>query len=179
MNHRIKNREYRRFLDEGLINLVTPDTIKEAIQNIKGKNAVSAKALLWVLYYTGCRPAEALLLMPDDIKKEGRHLAIYFKKTLKNGLPRPFFVPMKREGAVTILNYASRVHPSIPLFYQFKGSYKRAHTKKSGEIVTYNETSGKLRYHFKKWFGFMDDPIPPYFLRHNRFSQLTMANVSA
>jgi site-specific recombinase XerD len=50
---------------------------------------------------------------------------------------------------------------------------------KSGKIREYIETTSKLRYHIPKWFeDVIPDSINPYYLRHNRFSKMSLKGAS-
>jgi len=46
-------------------------------------------------------------------------------------------------------------------------------------VKTRIEWDAKVRYYFYKWFSVLEiGTIPPYYLRHNRFSKLAMAGAS-
>ena len=52
--HKIKNVNYRRFLDEGIINLIGVAELNKALQNVKGmygKYINEGRSLLIALYY--------------------------------------------------------------------------------------------------------------------------------
>ena len=64
------------------------------------------------------------------------------------------------------------------LFPHFINKYVRHYVNKKGEIKEVEETTNKVYYHVKKWFeGVLPDSIPPYFLRHNRWSKLSEKGV--
>lgn len=184
VNQRIKNKYYRQFIDDGEIELVTYEMFKQALNNIDNINTgryaqhkQQQKALLTILYYTGCRPAEALIIQAKDINKKGAYITIHLH-TLKRGKPRVMYLPLRDKPEIkAIYDYASKVFPTLYLFHNFKCKYVRKVTKRNGEIVYNAETSARLRNYFKVWFkGILD--ITPYYLRHNRFSKLALAGVS-
>lgn len=174
---RITNKNYREFLDHGIIKTIGPEEIEQAINNTKGKHKTQATALILILYYTGCRPNEALKLRSTDIKKEGTHLIIQLPAS-KNGLPRQAHLPLKLPHTNDILELAKKTHPEILLFHMYQNRYVRNTHNKKGEAKQYIETGDKLRYHFAQWFkGIID--ISPYYLRHNRFSKLAEQDATA
>ena len=73
---KITNKNYRGFIDTGLINIISVDMITQAMDNIKGNNMAMGRALLITLYYTGARPAEVLELKTGDLIQEGNYLVI-------------------------------------------------------------------------------------------------------
>lgn len=170
---KIKNTLYRQFLDKGEIQPLTQEHIQQAFKNIK-KHHKEARCLLTVLYYTGCRPSEALEIKSKDISKEGQHLRIQIMGK-KGGLSRPVFLKMN-ELTKELFAYASSFFPEMFLFSHFKNSYIRTVKTKQG-IKQREDISSKVRYHLQQWFSGIAD-ITPYFLRHNRFSQLAGADVS-
>lgn len=178
-----KNKNYKEFIKTGLIEYITLDHLKKALENIekttKSKRQEEAKALLIILYYTGCRPAEALSMKSKQINKEKHYLKIILQ-TLKGGRARTIYLSLKKFPLLDILyQWHLKKYSEEYLFYSFMGQSKRKNryfNKKKEEIVEkeYIELSARLRYYFKKWF---DDVIPdginPYYLRHNKFSKLS------
>jgi site-specific recombinase XerD len=175
----IKNPNYRKFLDEGIIDLLSEEDIKKALVNTaKSRNPVEGRALLLTLYYTGARPVEVLQLMGKNIIKKDNYILIHIKGA-KRGLPRTIYLPAKNPLVMEIYNYAERLFPQQLLFYHYRNNYNRHKKNKRGEIKVYIETTSKLGWHFKRWFGgVVPGGVPPYFLRHNRFSKLTKAGVA-
>lgn len=174
---KIKNVNYRMFLDEGIIKIVEEADIFKALGNIKGKRAKEGRALVILLYYTGARPIEALNLKAMDISKKDTYVVIKFIKTWKQGLPRTIYLPYSKALVKEFYQYATSVFPDLYLFYNFKNKYKRLYKSKKGEIKEYIEETNKLPYYFKKWFkGIID--ISPYYLRHNRFSKLSQEGIT-
>lgn len=170
---KIKNINYRKFLDKGEIEFITSDQLKQAINNIGGKYKNEGRALLIVLYYTGCRPVEALGLLAKDIYREDNYIRIKLKGS-KRGLPRTPHLPYGLEYVKELYKFASGRFPDMFLFANFSNNYRRLHKSKSGEIKEYIEHSNKVYYYVKKWFnGVIEDSISPYFIRHNRFSKLS------
>lgn len=167
---KVKNIHYRKFIDEGIIDTLTDEQIQEALANIKGKYQRQGRALLIALYYTGARPGEVLQIRAKDITKIPRYLLIKVVG-IKRGLPRTLYFPINRPMIKELWKYAQGMPFEMYLFFAYRSRSKREYIKKNGEISTIYELSHKLRYHFNNWFkGVMEQPIPPYFLRHNRFS---------
>jgi integrase/recombinase XerD len=167
---KIINKEYREFLDKGSIEILQEEDITNALNNIMGKNKIEARALLILLYYTGARPSEVLDLKSKDLIVENNYLVIQMPGK-KRGLSRPIRLRRKLKLVKEVWSYASSVYPTLLLFPNFRSNNKKQVINKKGEIKTYEETSNKLRYHFKKWFK---KDMTPYFLRHSRFSSLMM-----
>lgn len=176
--NKIKNKNYRQFLDKGEITLIKPEQIDQALKNIKGSNYKEGRSLLIALYYTGGRPNEVLDTNTEHINKEGSYLK-YFLKGSKGGLSRTIYLPLRIPHIKELWKYRNAMPPNYQLFHHFKSKYTRTKVNKKGEIITLSETTAKLRYHLNKWFtGVIEDSITPYFLRHNRFSQLSEAGAA-
>lgn len=174
---KIKNYNYRQFIDKGEIELINVDQLKQALNNINGRHKNEGRALLIVLYYTGCRPVEALRVRAKEIYKEGHYIRIRLKGS-KRGLPRTPHLPYRIDLIKELYKYASGRFQDMLLFPSYINRYVRQHKNKKGEIKEYIETTNKVYYHIKKWFeGVITDSIPPYFLRHNRFSKLSEKGV--
>lgn len=175
----IKNKHYRKFLDEGEITLITAGDFDAAIEaassGIYRKYRDLARSLLIVLYYTGCRPAEALKVCAKDIDTSD-HIFLKVKlKTLKMGRPRTVYIPRKLPYVNELEDLSLRTYPDMLLFYPFISKSVRTYKLRTGEVKTFIETSDRLRYFFKKWFASLPNgAISPYFLRHNRFSSLAI-----
>ncbi len=170
---KITNKNYRQFLDDGIITTLTENNIRAALHNVKGKHSREGKALLITLYYTGARPNEVLNLRGKDVIKEGSYIVIRMPGS-KGGLPRPVYTPYKKELARVVYLYSMGVFPDMYLFFNYRSNCKRYIKGKE-----YTEITHKLRYYFGKWFkGVIDGGIPPYFLRHNKFSKLAESGVS-
>jgi len=169
----IKNQNYRQFLDKGMIKILEVDHLEKALSNITGKHKRQARALLIALYFTGARPNEVLKLKAEDIFKERSYIIVNIEGS-KRGLPRPIYLQSKNKFIKEFWLYVKSLHPSMFLFWKFKSQYIR---KVKGK--EYIETTDKLRFHFKKWFeNVLPESIPPYYLRHNRFSKLMLKEAS-
>lgn len=174
----IKNPNYRKFLDEGIISILKEKTIDLILSNIKHKSQTEAQALVMTLYLTGARPVEVLHIKAKDVGKDGRYITIKLKG-FKRGLPRTFYLRSSHKYAIFIYNFAINIFLERYLFYSFKGIYKRIRANKKGEIIEREEFSQKLYYHIKKWTEDIDiGEITPYYFRHNRFSDLTMKGIN-
>lgn len=176
------NKNYKEFIDGGFIRLIEPSHLKQALENVNNNYVQEGRALLILLYLTGARPAEILNVRSKDIKKEGRHVKI-FLQTLKRGLARTVFIPIKNEFIGEVLEFAEKYPNDMLIFFNYRSVRSRKVLVKSkkhpeGKFIPYTTITDKLNYHVKKWFtGVIDGSIPPYYLRHNRFSQLAMKDV--
>lgn len=175
----VKNKNYKQFLAGDFIQLVNDDHIIKAMENMSNRHPKESRALLVMLYYTGARPAEILQMRSKDVRKENTHIVIQIH-TLKRGKNRTMLIPTSKPLAKYILDWCGMIHPEIYLFPHFQGEYITVYKKKNGELITMNESSYKLRYHFRTWFrGVFEDGIPPYFLRHSRFSTFIQRGATA
>lgn len=175
---KIKNPNYRAFLDSGIINILSEEHILRALANIKGRYVRESRALLIALYYTGGRPNEVLRLTGKDIAKV-RHYVTVSLKGSKHGMPRTVYLPYKSELVKELYLYGISCFADAFIFFHFQNKYKRFKPNKKGILKEYIDISDKLRYHFSKWFsGVIPDSIPPYYLRHNRFSKLIQSGAS-
>lgn len=177
MDGKIKNVNYRKFLDVGLIETITETHIREALKNIKGmrgRHIKEGRALLIAQYYTGARPNEILRLQAKDITQEGAYIRVFVRGS-KKGLPRPIYLRKKLDLAMELYDYAIRSMPDMYLFFHYTNVYDRL-TKKGKWRKEYD---AKFRFHCLKWFtGVIEGSITPYYLRHNRFSRLALAGAS-
>lgn len=174
---KIKNINYKRFIESGQIIYIEEAHLREALGNIKGKHQQEGRALVITLYYTGARPNEVLSLYGEDISKEGAYIKIRLPAS-KRGLPRIFFIPYKLELAKELYIYSRGIFPKMLLFRNFRNNYIRNSVTKKGVPKQYTSTADKLRYYFSKWFdSVIEGGINPYYLRHNRFSSLSEAGV--
>jgi integrase len=174
----IKNESYKRFLDEGLIDTLDEDQIKIVLDSLKHRFKLEARSLIICMYYTGARPNEILRLKTDDIIRDGKYLKITMQGS-KRGLPRPIMLKISHPLVKEFDIYTKKLPLGVFIFYHFRNNYIRNYTSKSGEIKTITTISDKLRYYFKKWFSVLfPDGIPPYYLRHNRFSKLAEVGTS-
>lgn len=177
----IKNKNYKAFLDGEPIEYVEEQHLKQALENIdlysrKGRRE-EGKALLIMLYYTGCRPAEALLCKAKQIEKDRTYIKIKLK-TLKGGRARTIWLNTSIHPLTKILfEWRKKHYEEELLFFNFIGRYKHNKLIKKAdgteEMKEYIDISAKLNYHFNKWFKeVFDGGVNPYYLRHNKFSKL-------
>lgn len=177
MTQRIKNKHYRQFLDEGIIHTLTEDDLHAALDNVTGKHQRQGRSLIICMYYTGARPVEALQLKARHISKRGSYVLVRLAAS-KHGLPRTPHLQYKRPLVKEFYQYARSLFQEMYLFHNYRTKYTRKRLTKKG-IKEYVEITDGLRYWFKKWFkNVTDEPIPPYYLRHNRFSKLSEAGAT-
>lgn len=176
---KITNLSYRAFLDNGIISLLNRDDIEKALLNIKGKNKLEGRALVIALYYTAARPTEILELKGKHLEKENSYIKIQIPIGAKHGLPRPILISSKYRIARELYNYAKSIFPDQFLFYHYTGKSQKFYKNRKGETIEYDYKTYKIYYWVKKWFkGIVPDSITPYFLRHNKLSQLSEAGAS-
>ena len=173
---RIKDSAYRQFLDTGIIELIDTDVFQKGLDKVDHPHKQQARALLILLYYSGARPSEALDLPAADVKTEGKYIKILFP-TKKRGRARIVYLPKNPH----IKEFYEYVKPfssiNYNLFWAFKSKHKklvRYTTGKGPQVRAYIDTTSRLRYWFKRWLG-----LTPYFLRHNRFSSMSLRGASA
>lgn len=177
-HNKINNPNYIKFLDEGIINVLTEEHINKALQNIKGKHIKTHRAFLIALYYTGGRPGEVLDLRGRDFSRDKSYILIKMAAS-KGGLPRTvrlrFSLPLVKE----LYFYAIGMFPDMYLFFYLRSNYIKKYIGKRGNEHVRIEKSAKLRYYFKRWFyNVIEGGINPYYLRHNRFSKLSEAGAT-
>jgi integrase len=137
-----------------------------------------AKALSILLFYTGLRPVELIKLKAQNIAKEGLKLLIQVSAS-KGGKAGIIVLSLTQTPLLhQVLELAKKTPSEMQLFYHFatdKAENKVQWLKrdwKTGEkqmIHKIYKRNQNLNYFCNKWFG-----IPPYFFRHNRFSQASM-----
>lgn len=181
---RSKSPYYQEFLDGKEMKIINIEDIYKACKNIK-RFKKAGTALLSILYYTGARPDEVLKLHANNISlqkstlngKEHNFLKIQLE-TVKRGIARVIRLDMSKPIVKDIYDYSSNYPPNAFIFYMFKGSYKRIGYRK-GKPTERIEISDLFRYYFNKWFkGVLRHPIPPYYLRHNRLTKLSMSGAT-
>lgn len=173
----IKNEHYRQFLDEGIIKPLSEDDILQVLKNIKGRHIKEGRALVICAYYTGARPNEILRIKAKDVKKDRSYIIVKVQGS-KKGLPRSIHLPYKKEMVKEFWNFVISLNEERFLFFNYKGAYVRKRKNKQGYIIERIEYADKMRYHFYKWFSVLPiGTVPPYYLRHNRFSKLSVAGV--
>lgn len=168
----IKNKFYRRFLDENDMDKIDAVHIKDALQYVKGKHRHQGRALIILLYYSGARPNEVLRVKAGDVTREKGWVYVRMKAS-KGGLPRRISLQFKQELVKEFWKYSSGLPPTMFLFWNFQSSYIRTYTDKSGKERKYFQRGDKVYYFVKKWFKkVIDGSITPYVLRHNRFTRM-------
>lgn len=173
MRKKITNEHYKEFLEKGQIRIINETDIKTAIAGIDHDHKDQAANLLIVLYYTGARPNEVLNLRAKDITLEGSSYVCVSLKGSKGGLPRKIRIQYKRPLAKSLYRYAQKLIPEQYLYWYFRSEQIKTHRGKNG-TKTYIVTTTRLYYHIRKWLKpVLPDGIPPYFLRHSRFSGIS------
>lgn len=176
---KITNPHYLKFIEKGEIGTIDLKQMEELIPTITHRESdAQAQAMVITAYYTGGRPVEYLELQRKKFSRAGAFLQIEMPSS-KNGLPRPIMLQLKQRLVKQLWIYVRDMHPEAYVFFHFRASYTVRRINRKGEIVEYKSAGDKLRYYFKKWFKPMfDGSIPPYYLRHNRFSKMSMNGAS-
>jgi integrase len=183
---KIKNKNYEEFIKKGIIKTINREQIDLVIKNIKHKYATHYKYYIMLLYLTGARPKELLLLTAKDFNQEANFLKIRIPG-LKRGVTRTIFLSLKDPIIKEISNWTKNHYPEIILFWPLISDKKKVIIIKknvNGEQKTYERTyhdmTNKIYYWFKKFFSIIDEAnsFSPYYLRHNRFSRLSEDDVS-
>lgn len=173
----IKHPKYKEFKEQGTITLFSPEDLKTVYENI---DDLIGRDMFVLLYYTGCRPVQLLKdnFTTSNVSKEGSKLKVIIPPA-KNGSPFTFYLSFKKFGITQLYkNFQKLPHNTNP-FSKFAQKYVRKVINKKGDVKYYVEHSDKFRYYFKKWcLVLSDNPIPPYFLRHSRFSSMSQEGAS-
>lgn len=183
--NKIKNKFYKEFIETGIIQTINKTDFKKVLDNVEHRQTEQCKNLLRVLFYTGCRPKEALMLKAKDFKQEGKYCKVIIP-SVKRGVSRTIFLNLSDPEINTLFDWTQKHYPEIILFWVLKSNKTRTNIKaklKNGVTKTYTDvyedTTNNLRHWFKKWFNVLDpDGHTPYFLRHNHFSRLSEAGAS-
>ena len=175
----VKHPLYKDFYEKGIIQIFSSDDFKTVHKSITDP---LGRELVTILYYTGARPVQLLYyddkdparsFTTDNFTKEGNYLCISVPPA-KNGLPFKFYLSFNKFGIKELWRTIQKLPPKTPLFNQYAQTYVRRKVNKKGEVKHYIERSDRLRYYFKKWFSAVSsNPVPPYYLRHSRFSSMS------
>lgn len=181
---KIKNKNYRKFIDEGIIKTLYDDDIQQVIDGIEHPNKEQAKYLVLILHLTGCRPKEALMLRPSNFENEGSAIKILIP-TLKRGVARTIWLNKKDRFVQELYDWVSPQYKELKMFYWFISDSKKTirYKLQDGTVKTkigYENTTNKLTYWFNKWFSVLDpiNSYTSYYLRHNRFSIMSQDGAS-
>jgi len=183
---KIVNKNYKKFMTTGLMDIITIPAFNTMINTINLKKShfkdlSEARAFLILLYYSGARPVELMDLTSDSMEKSTQgHLKIVLP-TAKRGKTRLIMV-RNDSKSLTMVKHAEELtkywekHKPIPekllfhnLRYLSKNPVKWKENKNSIIIKkrTYFRTTKRAYYYVQKWMG-----IPPYYFRHNRASYM-------
>lgn len=173
----IKHPRYKEFYDTGIIQLFTHEQFKTVYNNITDP---FGREMFVLLYYTGARPVQLLKdFTTSHIEKDGNSLKIHIPPA-KGGKPFTFFLSLSKFGLTDLWRTCQKLPPNTKLFGSYMQTYVRTKTNKKGVVKEYIERSDRFRYYFRKWVSVLgDDPIPPYFLRHSRFSSMSMEGATS
>jgi integrase len=183
---KIKNKNYKEFLEKGIIRTINREQIDTVINQIEHKHATQYKHYILLLYLTGARPKELLLLTAKDFEQESKYVKVRIP-ALKRGVTRTIYLPLADTGVKKMYEWIKNHYPELVIFWGLISDKKRVIiVKKKVQGVektyerTYHDMTNKLYHWFKKFFAVIDhnDSFTPYFLRHNRFSKLSEDDVS-
>ncbi|HNV61756.1 MAG TPA: hypothetical protein PKN54_02315 [Candidatus Cloacimonas acidaminovorans] len=187
---KIKNPRYLQFRDPSQdFDEFTIEEFETKLNKVQFENpdkTQQARALAIAIFYTGLRPIEIINLKPESIKKNGQDISI-FLKAAKKGLEGQIIIPSTRLTK-EFYDYSKKIIPGTYIFYYFrsksrnKPKYKKFHkVMDNGKIVIvpeqvigdYPNPAHNLTYFFTSRFG-----IPPYYLRHNRYTKMKKLGAS-
>ena len=165
----VKNEHYKRFLNEGIIEILDKEKFKELLNAVEHPHLDHARALVILLYYTGRRPSEVLELTHKDVKLFKNYIEIMFR-TKKDGRGTLIQLP-KDEITVELWEFFEKhvAHPDAYIFWMFRSNKVRVVNGRE-----YKDVAAKLWHWVKKWGQKAGMDITPYFFRHNRLSDLAM-----
>jgi len=183
--NKVKNKHYRQFLDEGVISTLDKNDLIKVLENIEYKYPLHARNLIIVLFMTGCRPKEALMLKGTNFKKDRQYVKILIP-AVKRGVSRTVYLSLKDDLVKSLFDWVEHHYPELLLFWPLISEKKRKNVKarlRDGTIkiyeTEYHDTTNKLYHWFKRWFSVLNtDSYSPYFLRHNHFSRLSEKGAS-
>ncbi len=132
---KITNPNYKKFLNGDVIYHIDYDDLAKILSNIKGEYADMGKALVVLLYYTGARPAEALLLKTgtrvngarDPIERDGNHIIVNMP-SVKRGKERKLRIPLKKPFVDVLYKYSISMPPSSYYFHYYMGNHETQRT---------------------------------------------------
>jgi len=174
---KIKNKEYREFLEKGIIKTIDIEDLKNILSNLdyfierrKNKQIFLQQFRNYIIlaYYTGARPIEILNLKRKDVEKEKTYLKIFFR-TYKHGRARTIYLSISKPFIKEFWESIKDEFDEMFIFYELRGNRKRFYKTRKGKEIMYIDITYKIYYYFRKIFS-----IPPYYFRHNRFSKLAM-----
>lgn len=172
-HQKVKNPQYRQILDERTINIITPSEFMKKWEQIP-EFPIKMKQLKYysfLLYWTGARPSELLMLQAKDFNYayRAKHQILKLNlPTLKKGTPRT--IQLKTSlipHAKKIWEWATNYFPDFLIFNNLISEAIITHRFKDGRVKKYRQLSRKIHHWVSKYFG-----VPPYFFRHNRLSDM-------
>lgn len=178
---KVKNAEYRQFLDKGIITLITPEHIEKVlakVDGIRGKHKLEGRALIIALYYTGARPAEILNIEAGHVERDNTYVKIFIKGQVKRSLPRHILIKRNKPFINELFEYTKLFAPNGLIFHHYRNTYHRSVQTRRQGIIVRDETTNKLYYHLRRWFEDVIN-ITPYVLRHSKFSKLMQKGATA
>ncbi len=174
---KILNENYKKFIEEGIIAEIGKAEIEKVLEGVTPPNQEEARALILILYITGARPAEVLQIKSDKVFREGAYVRITIPG-VKHGRQRVPYFQYTNKFVREIFNFAQSIPPEMYLFYHFRSNRIKYYQTKQG-LRQYKDISNNIYYWFDKWFsGVFPGSISAYYLRHNRFSKLAMADAT-
>ena len=164
----VKNTTYRKFLDDGVIEVLTVEQFEEKLKNLRRRRPYELqawRALMIFLYYTGASPCHSMLLFRREVRITGNWLI--FDISTKNGLVRTVYVSRSRPLVNELFKWINRLTPDLKVFAPC-GHTRQVNVRgKQYEVLT-----GSISVEVRKTFGF-----PAYYFRHSRLSSLGQQGV--
>lgn len=188
MSPKIVNESYREFIDKGTIHIMPPEEFHRKLDTVKfGELAFKRHEwlnYLLLLYWSGRRPAEILKLKGKDFSIKGHFICVMFE-TLKKGRTTMFYFNFKKVPDIKkVFDWAKLRHLELLLFQSLISAHKKTvkwkikkldeNGQPTAKMKIYAQPSANITFYVKKFFG-----VPPYFFRHNRFSDMVMKGATA
>ena len=143
-------------------------------------NPAALRAFFILLYFTGRRPAEIVELQGVDFTrgegKKKKFIQINLVTKKKGQEISVLLLPYRNPYIKEAYLFAKKSIPKLPIFMALESKQKKLvkwkNKKGEPQQKEYICKTHNIYYWIKKF-----SPVPPYFLRHNRFS--LMANAGA
>ncbi len=139
------------------------------------------RALLIFLFITGARPVEATLMKQEYFRKDKDTITIYIP-TMKKGRARQLIFPANNHFIGELYRYAIGFPlPEMFVFFNYRTRYlqnpREVETK--GETPIYRHDIRINRMFIRISSCLVEGGLPPYYMRHNRFSVMVMNGANA
>jgi integrase len=139
------------------------------------------RSLIIFLFITGARPIEATLMKREYFQKDKEYITIYIP-TKKKGRARQMVFPSNNHFIGELYNYVIKNFPlpEMFIFYNYRKPYLQNGygVASKGETPIYRYDIKINRMFTKISACIVEGGLPPYYLRHNRFTSMVMNGAS-